>query len=65
MTFAYQWLRCTTNGINNCTTISGATAKTYLATSADVGFRLRARVTATNAAGSASATSNATGFVKN
>ena len=65
MTFAYQWLRCTTNGINTCTTISGATAKTYVVTSADVNFRLRARVTATNAAGSATATSGATGFVKN
>ena len=64
MTFRYQWLRCTTNGINNCTTISGATAKTYVATSADVNFRLRVRVTATNAVGSATATSNATGFVR-
>jgi hypothetical protein len=64
MTFAYQWLRCTTTNINTCTAISGANASTYVATSADVNFRLRARVTATNVAGNATATSNATGAVR-
>jgi glucose/arabinose dehydrogenase len=64
MSFAYQWLRCTTTALSSCVTITGATAKTYVPTSADVDRRLRARVTATNSGGSASATSNATGRIK-
>ena len=64
MTFTYRWLRCTTTSLASCTEISGATARTYVPTTSDLNFRLRARVTATNAAGSASATSNATSGVK-
>jgi glucose/arabinose dehydrogenase len=63
MSFAYQWLRCASNG-GSCLPISGATASTYTTTSADVGSRLRAQVTATNVAGSASATSAATASIK-
>ena len=58
-TFAYQWLRCDQNGAN-CLAINGATASTYRLQASDVGRRLRVRVTATNAAGSASADSAAT-----
>jgi hypothetical protein len=57
MTFAYQWQRCDTNGAN-CADIAGATSKTYTAVAADVGHTLRVRVTATNSAGSAAATSD-------
>ncbi len=64
MTFAYQWLRCSTTDISSCVAIAGATAKNYVPTTADVGFRLRATVTATNAGGSGSATSDATAGVK-
>ncbi len=64
MTFAYQWLRCSTTSISSCVAIAGATANTYVPTTADVGFRLRATVTATNAGGSGSATSGATAGVK-
>jgi glucose/arabinose dehydrogenase len=64
MTFAYQWLRCTTTALSSCTAITGATAKTYVAAAADVDLRLRVRVTATNAGGSGTATSNATGRIK-
>jgi hypothetical protein len=64
MTFQYRWLRCDTSGggINgvNCTTISGETRRSYILTSADVGHRIRSRVIATNADGTASANSNAT-----
>ena len=63
MTFAYQWLRCASNG-GSCTPIGGASAKTYTVVATDVGGRLRASVTATNAVGSAAATSAATGPVK-
>jgi hypothetical protein len=51
-TYARHWLR---NGV----AIAGATGSTYLITSADVGKQLRCRVTASNNAGSAMATSAA------
>ena len=57
MSHSYQWLSCTTLDIASCTPILGATSKTYVPVPADFGRRLRATVTATNAAGSASATS--------
>jgi hypothetical protein len=63
MTFAYQWRRCNSSG-GACVAISGATSKTYVPTAADVGLRLRATVTATNASGSSSATSAPTSAVK-
>jgi hypothetical protein len=66
--FAYRWLRCDTSGggVNgvNCTLISGATFRRYIVRRADVGHRLRVRVTASNAEGSATATSNATNVVR-
>lgn len=55
--YAVTWQRCDTNGAN-CQAISGASGDTYTATDSDVGSRLRARVTATNAGGSAQADSN-------
>ena len=64
MSFAYQWLRCTTNSIASCVAITGATAKTYVPTSADIDFRMRVRVIATNAGGSGTATSAATARVR-
>jgi hypothetical protein len=66
--YAYRWLRCpSTGGGGNgegCTAISGATFKRYTVRSADVGHRLRVRVTAANSEGSATATSNASGVVR-
>jgi hypothetical protein len=67
MSFAYHWVRCGPDGGlpdgSNCVFIGGATHSRYTLTSADVGFRLRVRVTATNSAGSATAASNPTGLV--
>jgi RHS repeat-associated protein len=60
--YAKQWQRCDSAGAN-CTNISGATAASYVLTSADVGSKIKAKVTATNASGSASATSAATAVV--
>jgi len=64
MSFQYRWLRCDSSGggINgvNCTTIQGETRKTLVLTRADVGHRIRSRVIASNADGTASANSNAT-----
>jgi hypothetical protein len=59
MTFAYQWQRCDANGAS-CTDLAGATGRTYVVQTPDVGRRLRVRVTATNATGSASANSQPT-----
>lgn len=60
--YTRAWQRCDTAGAN-CTAISGATATTYLLTSADVGRTIRVKVTATNASGSGNATSTQTATV--
>jgi hypothetical protein len=60
ITYAYQWLRCT----SNCAAITGATGASYTPTSADQGAVLRVAVTASNGFGSASATSAPTATVQ-
>jgi Glycosyl hydrolase family 26 len=62
--YAYQWDRCNSAG-GSCTEISGATASSYALQAADVGSTLRVAVTATNAAGSGSASSSQTAVVTN
>jgi hypothetical protein len=54
--FTYQWQRTGSN-------IGGATSSTYVLVAADVGNTIRCVVTATNAAGLASANSNSTASV--
>jgi hypothetical protein len=44
--FRYAWRRCNASG-GACSPIAGATSRTYETTAADVGSRLRVRVTAT------------------
>jgi hypothetical protein len=48
--FTYQWQRCTSSA--TCSSVDGATARTYGVRSADVGDTLRVAVTAHNASGS-------------
>ena len=60
-TFTYQWQRCDSAGAN-CSNI-GANSAAYVATSADVGSRLKVTVTAGNGAGSAQSTSALTAVV--
>ncbi|MBI2815785.1 MAG: putative Ig domain-containing protein [Acidobacteria bacterium] len=60
--FAYSWLRCDGAGAN-CTTITGATASTYILVAADVGSTIRSSVRATNSNGSNTANSSATATV--
>ncbi len=65
ITFTYQWRRCDAAGAN-CADISGATSQTYVVQQADVtspASTIRVVVTATNTAGSASATSAQTSSV--
>jgi hypothetical protein len=57
ITYARQWRRCDTAG-DNCTNITDATGSTYTLTAADVGSTIRVVVTATDASGSVSATSD-------
>lgn len=62
--FAYQWVRCGADGGRpdggDCTVVSGATERRYQLVRADVDFRMRVRVTATNAEGSRTVASNPT-----
>ena len=60
--FAYQWQRCASDG-TACGDINGATDKTYTPTSGDVSHTLRVVVTATNADGKASASSEPSAIV--
>jgi hypothetical protein len=61
--YSYQWQRCDSSG-GACQPISGATGTHYTATSPDIGQRLKVAVTATNTAGSGSATSRPTDVFK-
>src|SRR5262245_13970445 len=65
-TFAYAWLRCPSSGGmadgSDCAS-TGVTTNTYVVTAGDVGFTLRARVTATTATDQAQVVTNATAVV--
>ena len=61
--YTYQWQRCDAD-VASCSNVAGATSRTYAVTGADVGYRLRVRVTAHNAKGSATATSAITAVVQ-
>ena len=60
--FKYSWSRCATNG-GACSTIGGATVRTYTPTTGDIGHTLRVVVTARNASGSTTAVSKETSVV--
>src|SRR5437762_6317567 len=63
MKYAYQWQRCESGGAA-CGAIVGATGSSYLVAGGDAGMTLRVAVTASNSAGSATATSAATAVVQ-
>jgi hypothetical protein len=50
-TIEYQWRRCKADKPDDCSDIKDAKAATYMASSTDLGFRLRARVKLKNRAG--------------
>jgi hypothetical protein len=58
----YHWYRCNSSG-TSCKAITGATKSSYVATLADKGHKLRAKVTEKNSIGSTSAMSNASATV--
>jgi hypothetical protein len=62
-TYRLQWLRCNSHG-GSCSSIHHATHSTYKLTKHDARHRLRLRVTAANAVGSAVAISAASSRVK-
>ena len=59
LAYTYQWQRCDADG-TNCASLPGETGSSYKLVSSDVGGAVRVIVTATNGAGSDSATSAAT-----
>jgi CHRD domain len=62
ITFTYQWQICTPfNPV--CTDLAGATGRSYVIGTSQIGSALRATVTATNPAGKATASSNLTAIV--
>jgi hypothetical protein len=60
--YAYQWQRCDAD-VASCSSVVGATGKTYGVRIADLGYRLRVAVTARNAKGSTTANSAITAIV--
>ncbi len=63
LSYSYQWELCNASGAN-CEAVSGALNSTLALLAADVGSTVRVAVTATNGAGSTTATSSATTLVK-
>src|SRR5438067_6304723 len=61
--YAYQWQRCNSSGAA-CSSLTGATAKTYTLTSLDVGSTMRVVVKATNSSGTGTANSAPTAVVQ-
>ncbi len=61
--YAYEWRRCDAAGAG-CAAIGAAVAASYALVAADVGHTLRVAVTASNAAGSATAVSAQTAVVE-
>jgi hypothetical protein len=62
ITYSYEWQICGAQG-QSCHAINGATSQTYQIKQEDQGNTLRVQVTAKNADGTATATSNATGGI--
>ena len=66
ISYAFRWYRCDGRGApdaSDCQRISNATNNTYTLRQGDAGFRIRSQVVATNADGTARATSNPTSVV--
>jgi len=62
LTYAVSWLRCSSDG-SGCTTVAGAVGTSYTLAAADVGGRMRARVTAANVTADSAVDSSLTAVV--
>jgi hypothetical protein len=62
-TYRYYWFRCDNNG-GSCTKISGATTTSYTVTSSDVNHTIRFQVTAANADGDTSVSTDPTNEIQ-
>lgn len=60
--YTYTWQRCDSGGAN-CATIEGYTESTYVLTSSDAGSTMKAKVTAVNSEGQATAAAATTAHV--
>ncbi|HET7744581.1 MAG TPA: hypothetical protein VFK76_07545 [Gaiellaceae bacterium] len=66
LSYTFKWRRCQGRGLpdgSDCTRISNANDNTYVLRPADAGFRIRSQVTASNADGQATSTSNPTNVI--
>ncbi len=63
ISYEYEWQTCNSEG-EECTKITGETAKTYVLPESEIGSTVRASVTAYNSAGSESSTSDSSGLVE-
>lgn len=64
--YAFRWFRCDGRGASDasdCQRITNASDNTYVLRQADAGFRIRSQVTASNADGQDTATSNPTNVI--
>ncbi len=61
--YSYQWQHCDADNIVACTDVAGATSATYALRTVDLGYRLRVKLTAKNAKGSATTNSATTAVV--
>jgi hypothetical protein len=62
LSYAYQWQRCNSSGAS-CVPVAGAAGNSFVLGSVDVGSTIRVSLTASNSAGSATASSAATAVV--
>lgn len=60
--FAFQWERCDTSALA-CVVVAGATSAEFVVTVTDIGSRMRVTVSATNAGGTGTSSSDATAVV--
>jgi hypothetical protein len=64
ITFKYQWARCSATGTGCVDLTEAAQSQTYIATTDDLGHRLKVHVTATNSAGTTSRDSGLSAVIK-
>jgi hypothetical protein len=62
--YSFRWQRCDADNIVDCGDVPGATSRSYLLRTNDIGYRMRVRVTARNASGSTTVNSATTAVIQ-